>query len=161
MVTLSTMIAAAATGNRVRRSGARFLALASAAAIAASRRLEDDGSPSLQGDRAVEWSFCLARLSEGTGTTLDFGADTGLLALAAAQRGHEVVALDRLPPALEYVHPTFSSSRLPTVASTRSSTARRLSMSGSLADMGAPPDPKAISKQWRSCAIFCRQRAGC
>ena len=95
---------AAATGSRVRRSGAKLFALAGGAAIAASRRL-DDGSPTLQGDRSVEWSFCVARLMEGPGSTLDFGADTGLLALAAAQRGRDVVALDRLPPALEYVHP--------------------------------------------------------
>jgi SAM-dependent methyltransferase len=38
----------------------------------------------------------MARLAETPGRTLDFGADVGFLALAAAQRGHEVVALDRL-----------------------------------------------------------------
>ena len=38
----------------------------------------------------------MARLAEGPGRTLDFGADVGFLSLAAAQRGHEVVALDRL-----------------------------------------------------------------
>jgi Caenorhabditis protein of unknown function, DUF268 len=52
----------------------------------------------------VEWSFCLGRLSDGPGATLDFGADAGFLALAAAQRGHEVVALDRMPNALDYGH---------------------------------------------------------
>jgi SAM-dependent methyltransferase len=72
--------------------------------MVASRRLEYGGSPTLEGDRSVEWSFCVARLAEGPGSTLDFGADTGLLALAAAQRGHDVVALDRLPPAIEYAH---------------------------------------------------------
>ena len=50
----------------------------------------------LAGDRWVEWSFCFARLADGPGTTLDFGADIGFLSLAAAQRGHDVVALDRL-----------------------------------------------------------------
>jgi SAM-dependent methyltransferase len=103
------MAAATATGSRIRRSGARLLALAGEAAIAASRRLKDGGSPTLEGDRSVEWSFCVARLVEGPGSTLDFGADTGFLALAAAQRGHEVVALDRLPPALEYVHERVTS----------------------------------------------------
>jgi SAM-dependent methyltransferase len=98
------MAAATVTGSRMRRSGARLLALAGGVAIAASRRLEDGGLPTLQGDRSVEWSFCVARLAEGPGSTLDFGADTGFLALAAAQRGHAVVALDRLPAALEYVH---------------------------------------------------------
>jgi hypothetical protein len=63
------------------------------------------GGPSLAGDRWVEWSFCMARLAEGEGTTLDFGADIGFLSLAAAQRGHEVTALDREPSALDYVHP--------------------------------------------------------
>jgi SAM-dependent methyltransferase len=72
--------------------------------MVASRRLEYGDSPTLEGDRSVEWSFCVARLAEGPGSTLDFGADTGLLALAAAQRGHDVVALDRLPPAIEYAH---------------------------------------------------------
>jgi SAM-dependent methyltransferase len=50
----------------------------------------------------VEWSFCFARLAEGPGSTLDFGADVAFLSLAAAQRGHRVVALDRLPSALDY-----------------------------------------------------------
>lgn len=53
----------------------------------------------------MEWSFCFAAMADGPGTTLDFGADIGFLALAAAQRGHEVVAFDRLPSALDYRHP--------------------------------------------------------
>jgi len=52
----------------------------------------------------VEWSFCAARLSSGEGRTLDFGADIGFLALAAAHRGHQVIAFDRLPSSLEYTH---------------------------------------------------------
>jgi SAM-dependent methyltransferase len=98
-------MAATPMTTRVRRSGAKLLALAGGAAIEASRRLtERGGQPSLRGDRSVEWSFCFARLADGPGTTLDFGADIGLLSLAAAQRGHDVVALDRLPVALEYAH---------------------------------------------------------
>lgn len=50
----------------------------------------------------MEWSFCLARLPDGPGKTLDFGADVAFLSLAAAQRGHNVVALDRLPSAIDY-----------------------------------------------------------
>ena len=46
-----------------------------------------------------------AALADGPGTTLDFGTDVGFLSLAAAQRQHDVVALDRMPPALEYRHP--------------------------------------------------------
>jgi SAM-dependent methyltransferase len=97
------MGAAKATGSRVRQSGVRLLTLAGGAAIALSRRGEG-GAPTLQGDRSVEWSFCMARLAEGPGSTLDFGADTGFLSLVAAQRGHDVVALDRGPPSLEYAY---------------------------------------------------------
>jgi SAM-dependent methyltransferase len=97
------MAAVTATGSPVRRSGARLLALAGGVAMAAARRLEDAGA-SLQGDRTVEWSFCVARLASGPGTTLDFGADIGLLSIAAALRGHDVIALDRLPPALQFEH---------------------------------------------------------
>jgi SAM-dependent methyltransferase len=87
--------------KQARRAGARALALAGGVALGASHRLAaQDGN--LQGDRIVEWSFCFARLAEGEGTTLDFGADVALLSLAAAQRGHVVVALDRLPSALDY-----------------------------------------------------------
>jgi SAM-dependent methyltransferase len=88
-------------GKRARRAGARALALAGGVALQASSRISDAGD-SLQGDRIVEWSFCLARLADGPGTTLDFGADVAFLSLAAAQRGHVVVALDRLPSALDY-----------------------------------------------------------
>jgi len=70
-----------------------------------SQRLAESGAgPSLKGDRTVEWSFCMARLADGPGTTLDFGADAGSLSLAAAQRGHDVLALDREPCALDYNH---------------------------------------------------------
>jgi SAM-dependent methyltransferase len=89
--------------KRARRTGARALALAGGVALEASHRLgAQDGD--LQGDRIVEWSFCFARLADGPGTTLDFGADVAFLSLAAAQRGHVVVALDRLPSALDYEH---------------------------------------------------------
>lgn len=85
--------------------GARALAIAGDVALATSRRLAaDDGRPSLAGDRWVEWSFCLARLAEGPGATLDFGADIGFLALAAAQRGHKVTALDRVSLVPEFHH---------------------------------------------------------
>jgi hypothetical protein len=89
--------------RRARRAGARALAFAGGVALQASTRLGDP-QENLQGDRFVEWSFCLARLAEGEGTTLDFGADVAFLSLAAAQRGHHVVALDRLPSALDYRH---------------------------------------------------------
>jgi SAM-dependent methyltransferase len=92
------------TAGRMRRSSARILALVGDVASEASRRLAARDGGSLFGDRWIEWSFCLARLAAGAGRTLDFGADVGFLSLAAAQRGHEVVALDRMPPALAYSH---------------------------------------------------------
>src|SRR5205823_12962518 len=92
--------------GRLRVRASQALKVAAMAADAASQRMRPvDGQVTLQGDRWIEWSFCLARLADGPGKTLDFGADIGLLALAAAQRGHDVVALDRMPPALDYAHP--------------------------------------------------------
>jgi len=90
----------------LRRAGAYALSRAGAAAHELSARLAGhrDG-PSLAGDRWVEWSFCMARLGDGPGTTMDFGADIGFLSLAAAQRGHQVTALDREPSRLDYAHP--------------------------------------------------------
>ena len=87
-----------------RRHGARALELAGAAATLTAARLRRAGGPSLDGDRWVEWSFCFAQLTDGPGRTLDFGADVGVLALAAARRGHEVVALDRVDLPATYAH---------------------------------------------------------
>jgi hypothetical protein len=91
--------------ERVRHRSGWILNVAGNLAIMASRRIATRDGATLVGDRSVEWSFCLARLADGPGTTLDFGADVGFLSLAAAQRGHDVLALDRMPPALEYRHP--------------------------------------------------------
>jgi SAM-dependent methyltransferase len=92
--------------DRVRRKSSYALAVAGDLARRASARLaEPNPERSLQGDRWVEWSFCFARMTDGPGATMDFGADIGFLSLAAAQRGHQVVAFDRLPSALDYEHP--------------------------------------------------------
>ena len=91
--------------ERVRHRSGRLLNVAGNLAIQASRRIAERDGATLVGDRSIEWSFCLARLADGPGTTLDFGADIGFLSLAAAQRKHDVLALDRMPPALEYTHP--------------------------------------------------------
>lgn len=89
--------------DRARTLGARALALTGSAALEAAKRLATaDGGTTLDGDRLVEWSFCVARFGDGPSQTLDFGADTGFLALAAAQRGHQVVAIDLQPAALLY-----------------------------------------------------------
>jgi SAM-dependent methyltransferase len=92
--------------QRVRRGGAYVLGVTADITANASHKLRAaDGGASLQGDRWVEWSFCFARMADAPGRTLDFGADIGFLSLAAAQRGHQVVALDRLASALDYEHP--------------------------------------------------------
>jgi hypothetical protein len=88
-----------------RRRSAYALGVAGDLATRASHRVRANGGPSLSGDRWVEWSFCMARLADGPGTTLDFGADIGFLSLAAAQRGHDVLALDREDVVPEYTHP--------------------------------------------------------
>jgi SAM-dependent methyltransferase len=95
--------------TRARRRGAHYVAVAGDLALQASRQVSarlaaDGGGPTLQGDRWVEWSYCFARLSDGPGRTLDFGSDIGFLALAAAQRGHDVVAFDREALDIDYEH---------------------------------------------------------
>jgi hypothetical protein len=92
--------------HQLRRKASYAAAVAGDLASRASQRLaaSSDGL-TLAGDRWVEWSYCMARMTDGPGTTLDFGADIGFLSLAAAQRGHDVVALDRLPPQLTFSHP--------------------------------------------------------
>src|SRR6476646_180109 len=47
----------------------------------------------------------MSRLGDGPGRSLDFGAGNACLALAAAQRGHDVDAFDRLPSEAEFAHP--------------------------------------------------------
>jgi SAM-dependent methyltransferase len=94
---------------RFRRRGAHAIAVAGdlgyRGAQRISQRMSAQGGPSLSGDRWVEWSFCMGRLADGPGRTLDFGAGNGFLSLAAAQRGHDVVAFDRLPTEAEFEHP--------------------------------------------------------
>ena len=99
------MVGSQTSGERLRAAGVRALAYAGSLAHRGQQRLASHNGLSLEGDRWVEWAFCLARLADGPGRTLDFGADVGFLSLAAAQNGQEVVALDRLPPALPYRHP--------------------------------------------------------
>jgi hypothetical protein len=91
---------------RIRRGALRVLKAVSTVADMGSARIAPrDEAPSLSGDRELEWTFVQSRLADGPGRTLDFGADTGLLSLAAALRGHDVVALDRLDVSGEVVHP--------------------------------------------------------
>lgn len=91
-----------------RMAFARKLASGGSSAIRISERLASAHGPTLAGDRWIEWSFCISRLSDEPGSTLDFGADSGFLSLAAARRGHDVVAFDRLPSSLDYEHPNVT-----------------------------------------------------
>jgi SAM-dependent methyltransferase len=95
--------------TRLRRRSAHAVAAAGAlghrGAQRISSRLAPHNGPSLSGDRWVEWSFCMSRLADGPGRTLDFGADIAFLSLAAAQRGHDVTAFDRLASTAEFDHP--------------------------------------------------------
>lgn len=89
----------------LRNRGSWAFGVAGNLAHMASQRLAaHDGRPTLAGDRWVEWSFCMARLASGLGTTLDFGAGIGFLSLAAAQRGHRVIALDRMSDTPDFEH---------------------------------------------------------
>ena len=90
---------------RLRKTGVWALSMAGHMAHGAAQKLAaTDRSQTLSGDRWLEWSYCLARLSDGPGRTLDFGADVGFLSLGAAQKGHDVVALDRLDVEHEFSH---------------------------------------------------------
>jgi SAM-dependent methyltransferase len=87
----------------MRQGSSRLIGRAANAAARVSARLAS-GGPDLQGDRTVEWSYCMARLANGPSTTLDFGPGESPLSLCAAQRGHDVVALDRMPLTFLYMH---------------------------------------------------------
>jgi SAM-dependent methyltransferase len=63
------------------------------------------GGPTLAGDRAIEYGFCLARIPDGDGPLLDFGSGAGTLSIGAAERGWAVTAFDRMAIELEYSHP--------------------------------------------------------
>jgi hypothetical protein len=108
-LTLRAVLQDQAPRKSVRKRAGYAIAVGADLALRASRRLTaSEGGATLEGDRWVEWSFCLARLAEGPGATLDFGADIGFLSLGAAQRGHDVVALDREPIPLLFEHPRIA-----------------------------------------------------
>ncbi|HST16937.1 MAG TPA: class I SAM-dependent methyltransferase [Gaiellaceae bacterium] len=69
-----------------------------------SRKALEDPSrgPSLSGDRDVEWAWCLGGLRSEPGRILDLGAGSGILSLAAAFHGHEVVSVDLEPCSFQF-----------------------------------------------------------
>jgi SAM-dependent methyltransferase len=90
-----------------RRIAGRALGAAGFGLMQVSRKtLEAPGDgPTLAGDRDVEWAWCLGGLRSETGRILDLGAGSGILSLAAAFRGHDVVAVDLEPPAFHFEAP--------------------------------------------------------
>jgi SAM-dependent methyltransferase len=56
----------------------------------------------LDGDRDIEWSWIAARIPDGSGDALDFGAGTSSLGLLARQRGYSVTAVDLTPVKWDY-----------------------------------------------------------
>jgi SAM-dependent methyltransferase len=91
--------------KRGRQQAAYALAVLSDVSGRASQRVATGGR-TLGGDRWVEWGFCVSRIPTEPGQVLDFGADIGFLSFAAAERGHDVVAFDRMDAVLEYEHPS-------------------------------------------------------
>ena len=85
-------------------AGYRLTRLSSRLETAPFEQGETPETLTLAGDRDVEWAWCLGHLRAEPGHILDFGAGHGLLSLAAAFRGHRVVAVDLEPRAFSFDH---------------------------------------------------------
>jgi SAM-dependent methyltransferase len=83
----------------------RVLSGLNALLIAGGRRFYHPPIPNLKADRDIEYSWVAAHMPEGRGRALDFGYQGGWMALLAARKGWETVALDQQPVADPYVHP--------------------------------------------------------
>jgi len=59
----------------------------------------------LLGDRDIEWSWIEAHIPPGPGKALDFGCGGSHLGLVAAERGYDVLAIDRGEIQWGYAHP--------------------------------------------------------
>jgi SAM-dependent methyltransferase len=70
-------------------------------------REDAGGGSALSGDRDVEWAWCMGHLRAEPGRVLDFGAGNGVLSLAAAFRGHDVVAVDLEPMQFAFAQPNI------------------------------------------------------
>ena len=111
----------------------------------------------LVGEREVEWAWTLAHVHRGPGRVLDFGSGNGMIALGASFAGNHVVAVDLeheqypLPRPRHRIRPgRLQRARVRAAArSTRSSTARRSSTSGSPAATARPTSPTATCGRWR------------
>jgi len=86
-------------------AGYRLTRLSSRLRVEEAQNVNEDGRPTLAGDRDVEWAWTLGQLRAEPGDVLDFGAGHGLLSLGAAFRGHRVVAVDLEPQSFMFTHP--------------------------------------------------------
>jgi 2-polyprenyl-3-methyl-5-hydroxy-6-metoxy-1,4-benzoquinol methylase len=72
--------------------------------ISSSADKIDPNELNLMGDRDIEWSWMLSRIKNISGKALDLGCgDSLLLSLTAAQRGYDVLAMDREPHKYPYI----------------------------------------------------------
>jgi len=82
----------------------RALSRLNALLIAGGRRFYQPPIPNLKADRDIEYSWVAAHLPEGRGHALDFGCQGGWMALLAARKGWETLALDQHAVSDPYVH---------------------------------------------------------
>jgi SAM-dependent methyltransferase len=79
--------ATASASYRLGRLSSRLEAPRAAAGDAAAER-------TLEGEREVEWAWCIGHIRPGPGRVLDFGSGNGMIALGASLAGNESVAVD-------------------------------------------------------------------
>lgn len=71
-------------------------------------RLNYSSIPNLRGDRDIEYSWILSNLSLGPGKALDFGCGKSYLALVAARKGFETIAIDLMSVSWFYIYPKLT-----------------------------------------------------
>lgn len=103
-VTTARELARAFAVRATASAGYRLTRLSSHLQVEHAQAQQQDEGFTLAGDRDVEWAWTLGHLRAEPGDVLDFGAGHGLLSLAAAFRGHRVVAVDLEPQAFSFTH---------------------------------------------------------
>jgi glycosyltransferase involved in cell wall biosynthesis/ubiquinone/menaquinone biosynthesis C-methylase UbiE len=73
-------------------------------------RNTSESVPNLAGDRQMEWTYIASRIgryADENSYVLDFGCGTGMLSLAAASIGADVLAIDLIPQQFETGYPNI------------------------------------------------------